>query len=271
MQHVRDLSDIESVALTEANQTVRSLLGRTTFSVLMNNYRSYAMVEHDALARAASNDPLQRMSPEAMRNGLVTSVVNFLTSMRMFLDHTEAELKRRDEQDGSDRFSSWKAACSAEYDDYFAYRFLYRFRNYIQHVGLPLSTMSIHSELDEHDEVIGAVFVGESPQRLVEDYDGWSTVASELKMLNDDIDLSDQIHLAMECLTRIAEALLTEDLPELKECVEKFDEVVGDLEDYEGGPWLVEFTGDPQQPVGGMATLDLERFAAARRIVAEPN
>lgn len=230
----------------------------------MNTYRSYSTIERDALVRAASNDPTQRVSPEAMRNGLVTTVVNFLTSMRMFLDHTEAELKRRDEHDGSDRFSSWKAACSAEYDDYFAYRFLYRFRNYIQHVGLPLSTMSIHSELGEGGDVTGAVFIGEAPQRLVEEYDGWSTVASELQALSDDIDLSDQIHVGMECLTRI-------DLPELKQCVETIEQVVGDLEDYQGGPWLVKFTGEPERPLGEMATIDLDRFEAARRIIDAPN
>ena len=270
LRHVHDLSQLESAALASANRTLKSLLGRTTFSVLMTNYRSYVLVEQGALASAASANAIERMSPEAMRNGIVTSVVNFLTSMRMFLDHTEAELKRRDTEDGSDRFTSWKAVCRAEYDDYFAYRFLYRFRNYIQHVGLPLSSMSIHSSLDDTGEVTGAVFIGESPHRLLEDYNGWSTVAAELQALSGDIDLSDQIHVAMECLTRIAEALLKEDVPELRSCVETFNELVGDLDDYEGSPWLVEFTDDPHHPVGDMAALDLERFEAARLILTEP-
>ena len=143
--------------------------------------------------------------------------------MRMFLDQSEAELKRQEKLDGIDRFSAWKTACSSEYDDFFAYRFLYRFRNFVQHVGLPISSWTISSSLKASDEIVERVLLGEppinneynreelvtqiylseSPRDLVDKFDDWKTLKHELQSLTTEIDLSEQIHICMECLARV--------------------------------------------------------------------
>ena len=103
---------------------------------LSKNYRAFIDLEQEI-----RDQVLTRRAPptELLRIRIATTIVNYLTSMKMFLDHSELDLKRRDDKDSGVRFKNWRIDCSAEYDDYFAYRFLYRFRNYILHIGLPLS------------------------------------------------------------------------------------------------------------------------------------
>ena len=263
IKQVRELTAPEYDALMAANQCLKTMLGRTTFGVLSQNYRTFNELEQEALTRAAS-----AALDEALRTSIVTAVVNYLTTMRMFLDHSEADLRRRDAQDGGNRFGTWKIVCSAEYDDYFGYRFLYRFRNYIQHVGLPLSILTVSSSLNDDGRVVGSVFLGESPHHLVEEFDGWSKVGAELEALSTELDLSEQIHVSMECLTRIAEALLQEDKPEIAASAATFRAIIGDLDEYIGTPWLVQFPDNRDYPIVDITVLDIQRFRVAEQIAA---
>ena len=268
IKHVRTLATHEYDRLIAAAQCLRTSLHRITFSVLTQNYQQFCALEQEVTARVASADPRAKIQPEALQIAVTTAVVNYLTSMHMFLDHSETELRRRDAQDGGNRLETWNLACSAEYDDYFAYRFLYRFRNFILHVGLPLSNLEISSRLNDDGHTAGSVFLGESAAHLVADFNGWSTVKSELQSLSTDIDLSEQIHVSMECLTRIAEVLLREDIPELATSVATFNSIVGDSDAYIGEPLLVKVEDRQGSPILEVRPLYAETFRMAERIVA---
>jgi hypothetical protein len=64
--------------------------------------------------------PFDRLSFETN-----TRILNFLSSVRTFLDHTETSLKRR-YGENSEKFSKFKQACSDAYDNNFSYKFIYR-------------------------------------------------------------------------------------------------------------------------------------------------
>ena len=266
IKSVRTLTAQERKDLMASNVCFKSVLHRTTFVVLQHNYQAFCAVEREALAGTTRKNPPGRINVEVLRASLITAVVNYLTSMRMFLDHSQAELTRRDAEDGAKRLDTWKQACSDEYDDYFAYRFLYKFRNYIQHVGLPISNLEVSSRMDDDGGVTGRIFLGESPDHLVNSFDKWSTVGDELKTLSTEIDLSEQIHISMECLNRIAEALLQEDIPELVASVHTFERIVGELDSYMGKPLLVKFSEG--RPVEQTIPLDVERYRIAAQITA---
>lgn len=68
----------------------------------------------------------------------------FFAEFRAFLDHTETKLKRRYGRE-SEQVAAFKAACSRRFDDSFAYRFVYKLRNYALHVDVPLNVMSLAS------------------------------------------------------------------------------------------------------------------------------
>ena len=265
LRQIQELDSDESEELMKSLECFKETLDRTTFRVLARNYQTFADVENHLRAQSMGARPRTTINPEHYSILLVTAIVNYLTGMRMFLDHAEGDLKRRDEKDGGRRYSNWRKVCSDEYDDYFAYRFLYRFRNYVLHVGLPLAKLEFSTQL-VGGRTAGRVFLSESPSQLVANYSGWSTVAEELNGLSSDIDLAEQIHVSMECLQRVFEALVREDKPELEKSVLAFRRIVGDLASFEGQPLLAEFAGTIQKPRITTIQLDVDRFRFAERI-----
>ena len=285
----RRLSDDEFERLSAANAAFRKILGQTTWSVLQYNYSCFVLLERQLTEDVAAYSPTAHIHLEAVQVPIVASVVNFLTAMRMFLDQSATELKRLDKADSGNRHSAWKRACASEYDDYFAYRFLYKLRNYVQHVGLPLSAVEIsvpskqpeelvrrtllgESPLDhkgDPKEAVTQVFLGESPSDLIKNYNRWSNVKAELEGLTTEIDLSEQIRVVMECLSRILQAFQEQFKVELELGVSDFKQIVGNLEDYGNSlPLLAEITRDHPLITIGIMDLEIERFLQAERLGA---
>lgn len=267
VKQIRWLSDSEVKQLDSAGQCFDRVLGRMTYSVLVQNYRAFCDLLQQLNAMAGSTNPGLRINFNILKSHITTAIVNYLTGMRMFLDHSKAELVRRDRCDDGSRFANWDATCKAEYEAYFAYRFISRFRNYVQHVGLPLSTVEISSSLNKDGSVDCNLFLGESPAQLLSRFQKWSTVRQELQELSTEIDLAEQIHISMQCLTRIAEALLREDLPELAGHVSAFEEIVGSIDAYKGSPIRARFEGSSAGAAITVVDLDGQRFRVAQSLV----
>ncbi len=135
-----------------------------------------------AADKAMTAERMYRIATEANRH-----LLNVLTSLRTFLDHAETRLKRTYGK-GSAEVAEFKRATSQEYDRRFAYRFLYRLRNYAQHCGLPVGRFSLGSEVlesagEEPDpptrETLAIYFARE---QLLTDFDDWGNqVEQELR------------------------------------------------------------------------------------------
>jgi hypothetical protein len=76
------------------------------------------------------------------------ALLNFLGAMRTFLDHTETRLKRRYGNE-SIEVSTFKANASRAYDNSFAYRFLYKLRNFAQHCGMPMGYIQANATITD--------------------------------------------------------------------------------------------------------------------------
>ena len=72
------------------------------------------------------------------------ALMNIMSSFRSFLDHADTYLSRKFGVE-SDELAAWKNLQASEYDQHFAYRFLYKLRNYVQHVGMPPLNFSASS------------------------------------------------------------------------------------------------------------------------------
>ena len=281
----RELSDDEYERLVSALIARRKILDRTAWHVVQSNFASFGFLEEQLMSHDSGATLNLRRDPDAIQVAVTTSVVNFLLAMRMYLDHSETELKRLDQYGGTTKFPSWKGVCSAEYDDYFAYRFLCRFRNYVQHVGLPINAWNLSTSLTHSDEVMAQalageplsdidtdtastttrIFLSESPADLIERFrNGWSTVKEDLESLTSEIDLSEQIHICMECLTRVEHAYRDAFQEELSQCVSAFAEIVGDLQDYTNPPLLLRWAQEGPRVTAEMMDLGIERFLEAR-------
>jgi hypothetical protein len=78
-------------------------------------------------------------------------ISEIFTNFRAFLDYWETNIKHDFGKD-SMQIKAFKNATHLEYDNIFAYRFIYELRNYIQHCGMP--EITVKKYLDENDNAI---------------------------------------------------------------------------------------------------------------------
>lgn len=73
---------------------------------------------------------------------------NYLSSARTYLDHTERYLKNKYGKD-STQIIQFKDYTGYLYDNFFEYRFIYKLRNYAQHCGLPINSITFSVENED--------------------------------------------------------------------------------------------------------------------------
>jgi hypothetical protein len=160
-------------------------------------------------------------------------ILNFLSSMRTYLDHMETRLNRSYGNE-SKQFTEFKAATAKEFDDHFAYRFISKLRNYTQHCGMPLGKIAGLSRLptpnpDEAAHHSLDFFFMKS--ELLKNFSGWGKVKPELEELPDEFPLRDYIGEVVESLRRIEDIVTCNDkrslLPSIK-VLQGFLDEIGD-------------------------------------------
>jgi len=70
-------------------------------------------------------------------------LLNYLSSFRMLIDHSERLIKKRFGKDSKD-FLKFKKTLKNIYDNHFEYRFIYKLRNFCQHCGIPVTDLFIY-------------------------------------------------------------------------------------------------------------------------------
>jgi hypothetical protein len=111
-------------------------------------------------------------------------ILNLLSSIRTYLDHSETRLKRS-YGNNSDEFLYFKKLTSEAFDSDFAYRFLSKLRNYSQHCGLPSGSISIHS--DAEGDKLTLYLVRDS---LLKQFDSWGAIVKpELEKQDEKFDI----------------------------------------------------------------------------------
>ncbi len=146
-----------------------------------------------------SYSDMERYNLEANR-----LLLNYLSSFKTFLDHSETILKRKFGHT-SPKVKEYKSFQSGIYDSNFAYRFFYKLRNYAQHCGLPLAVKystkkSVSSDNPEIDLKIAF-----EKNKLLENYDSWGSIKNELAQLPDSFDFFIYFNEATNLIVDIAE------------------------------------------------------------------
>lgn len=137
LRAIRDLSEGEASAFRRAVAHLRMF---DHSSLLLH----LVQVAHSNLARVIGRidacDPLRDVAQwdemlelEFEFDG---TLINFLTAFRTYLDHTGTRLHRQYGKD-SPQARAYRAATVRAYDSSFAYRFMSKLRNYVQHAGFP--------------------------------------------------------------------------------------------------------------------------------------
>jgi hypothetical protein len=236
-----------------------------------SDYEQYVMVRHayveylNLLERQAAALANHVHMSEVMRYQIVHNINrklrSFFSEFRAFLDYTETKLKRRYGQD-SDQVAAFKAARSRRFDDSFAYRFVYKLRNYALHVDLPLNAMSLASgegkfdagDLGTHNRFSVRV----ARDTLLNDGFDWGRhVRPGLEDLSPSFELNPIIKEAMYCLEEIHVELVCSKLAEEKRAAESVLTLAGKVPEP-AIPCVLRFGGPEEDIINGY-TLHMER------------
>lgn len=175
-------------------------------------------------------------------------ILNLLSSIRTFLDHTETRFKREFGA-SSEEVKLFKEITSAAYDDHFSYRFLYKLRNYSQHCGLPTGRVEIVSEaVDESTPGSGAVntiALQLLRDDLIKTFDVWGNpVKGELQKQAEEFDIIPLIDEHFKILRETNRTLHSGIYKKYENEAQELLLLIKETVATGGIPCLIEATGD---------------------------
>lgn len=240
---IRELSDIEYEEYEKATKCLFDFSrDQQLYAITLLNYDDYLNIlkqyfqDYAKTPRAINWIMMEKMALNINRH-----LLNYLSAVRAFLDHTTTNLKKR-YGTHSNRYKRFKDACSKAYDSNFSYRFLYRLRNYAQHCGMPLGTLTFHSEekppYSEH--VYHYLEVKFDRDKLLE-YDLWgSRLLKEIQKLPSKFDITPHVAETMKCLEKINLILIEDDFPELRKSAEYLERLINPTRGKPGFPCILK-------------------------------
>ncbi|OGO05442.1 MAG: hypothetical protein A2Y73_04440 [Chloroflexi bacterium RBG_13_56_8] len=233
---VRPLTDYEHREIVEAVQQLMRFQSRELpFGIVRWNYEEWSQLLDGYMVGFRLHPRAFFLLDPARTTQMLVDVnrviLNFLSSVRTFLDHSEAGLKRRYGA-ASKEINQFKNAASWFYDNVFSYRFLYQVRNYAQHYALPLGRIEERQRGDlATGKVISEVALYFSRDDLFENNFAWKKpLAEELPTLPSLIEIGPNMEEMMKCLDQLDVLLIEFELPALNEAVDILETYLADLE-----------------------------------------
>lgn len=117
-------------------------------------------------------------------------ILNFLTTFRTFLDHHETRIKREYGKDSKEA-NEFKNYCSIEFDSNPAYRFFYKFRNYCQHCGVPISNISMKLIKNSTGNEVVELDISLEKEILLQSFDWGSIVKNDIENSKEKLDVKE--------------------------------------------------------------------------------
>jgi hypothetical protein len=121
------------------------------YDLLISNYLEF---EKEILVQVAEQVIFSKESYDdsyAIKTIMNRRIVNLLTSTKLYYDQMERKIRDCDFNDGS-LAKETLSYFSREYDDHFHYRFMENLRNYVQHCGLAVHSLSLSSRWEGEDD-----------------------------------------------------------------------------------------------------------------------
>src|SRR5690606_16172320 len=130
----------EFVAIDEAAAAIDRTSDLFTFGLVERNYRDLVSIHEFVTVTVGLGRRFGSPDRLSYAEAVMAATINWLGSVRLFLDHAETDLKRRF-GDPSSQVDRFEAATHSAFDTYAGYRFVVKFRNYVQHCGRPASRL----------------------------------------------------------------------------------------------------------------------------------
>ncbi|MFD3219200.1 hypothetical protein [Bacillus sp. BR_7a] len=166
-------------------------------------------------------------------------VLNYLSTFRTYLDHAERFLKHEFGRE-SEQVKRFKEITAKEYDDYFAYRFLYKLRNFSQHCGMPVGSVDLNAKAVRGSETEYALHVHLERGQLLK-ADCWGKdVREEIEVMPPRIEITLYLKELQGCIERIQGCLMEIRMATLKDSIEYIVDLFKPLIHTEGNLCIID-------------------------------
>jgi hypothetical protein len=201
------ITEEEYLALSDAERVIREALRGVLFRLVFANHRALKEQEARILELLTHRDRrgFDWLPDQHLQTTL--ALANWLTSVRWLLDHTKSRLAHE-----PDQLRHFEDAARREFDEHFAYRFMYNLRDYATHCDFPPVSIGVGSRLVRSTERVDNLSIRLDPGHLLKSPFDWkSLVAADLKTRSEPIDLVPLVDEAMACIERVVVAIVAVD------------------------------------------------------------
>jgi len=134
---------------------------------------------------------IARVKARSFRIELNRLLLNYLSITKSYINYIETDTARTYGKN-SKQTKSLKKTLSFCFDNSFSYRFLYKLRNYAQHIDLPIRDISLKLKRIEKDKLIHFLKINFDKDTLLNNYKEWGHIVkkdlenkeNDLKVIN---------------------------------------------------------------------------------------
>ena len=257
---IRKLSDLEYTESKKAIMQIRQFLSdQQLYLIAFYNYNDYIDLLTRYLDEYSKNPTVYSLSMDNVILEINRYILNYLSSVRTFLDHTETNLKKRYGRD-SIIVKRFKEACSECQDTSFSFRFISKLRNYAQHCGMPLGRLSIKSKEDPpYSKKVSIVLDVEFHRDMLLTYDKWgSKLKKEIQKLPPSFGVNHHLREMMQCLQKINFIVVEDSLRDLRISVKIVQKLINETKNSKGNPGIFKYRDIKRTPEGKVRRLKIE-------------
>ncbi|ATY29078.1 hypothetical protein AB0857_06005 [Bacillus velezensis] len=181
------------------------------YELLLKNKEEYSSFSVKLKKELETKKTIQEL--EALHLEINRLLINYLSSLQMFVDYGE---KHNKEHFGKDKMKEFQQNTHYFYDNHVSYRFMVLMRNYAVHYGFPLHKI-IQSEKKN------GVF---SLKDTLLNFKGWKHVKGDLNRMPELIDLDPHVNISMLFIKNLYENYIYDMAPTIIKSVEYMSDML---------------------------------------------
>lgn len=186
------------------------------------------------------------------------AILNLLSSMRLYLDHTKTRLSRCDKSE----LSEHQEATHMEFDNVFAYRFFDKLRNFAQHCGMPITVLSASSNLEQQTGGTNFTFeLNFDRDFLLKEFHEWKhPVTEELRALDTQFDVLKLVDDVIASFRALREKTILIYIRRLEPNITFLKSLLNETAQFQGTPLVIRKKEDIQVAGGRQAQIEMKYF-----------
>lgn len=181
------------------------------YELLLKNKEEYSSFSVKLKKELETKKTIQEL--EVLHLEINRLLINYLSSLQMFVDYGE---KHNKEHFGKDKMKEFQQNTHYFYDNHVSYRFMVLMRNYAVHYGFPLHKI-IQSEQKN------GVF---SLKDTLLNFKGWKHVKGDLNRMPELIDLDPHVNISMLFIKNLYENYIYDMAPTIIKSVEYMNDML---------------------------------------------